>query len=173
MSQIEYTQEPEKAFQGLLADSNEADILTRAFEGVAGSPFGVAFEPGSDPALQIIPTAGSGFDLVGVGIHRHNRDTFSQSLDIGIKDEDAVGVLRKGRIWVPIEQAVTPHSSPVFIRHTVNGGLDQLGAFRVDADTANADDFSAVADWLDSITQSGLPHSFVGLGLLSLNLPGA
>ena len=173
MSQTEYTQEPEKAFQGLLADTKEADILTRAFEGAGGSPFGVAFEPGSDPAVQVIPTAGTGFDLVGVGIHRTNRNNLGLTSDLGISDKDTVGVLRKGRIWVPIEQAVTPHSSPVFIRHTVNGGLDQLGAFRIDADTANADDFSAVADWLDSITLAGLPHNFVGLGLLSLNLPGA
>lgn len=173
MSQLAYTQEPEKAFQGLLADSKEADILTRALDEAAGIPFGVALEPGTDPATQVALPDATSFDLVGVAAHRHNRDTFTQALDIGIDDEDVVNVVRKGRIWVPIEQAVTPHSSPVFIRHTVNGGLDQLGAFRIDADTANADDLSAVADWLDSITLAGLPHSFVGLGLLSINLPGA
>jgi hypothetical protein len=173
MSQTAYTQEPERAFQGMLADSKEADIITRAFEGAGGSPFGVAFEEGTTPAEQVAPTTLTGFNFVGVGAHRHNRDTFTQALDIGIDDEDAVNVLRKGRIWVPIEQAVVPHTSAVFIRHTVNGGLDQLGAFRIDADTARADDHSAVAEWLDSITIAGLPHTFVGLGLLSLNLPGA
>ncbi len=172
MTQTVFTQEPNRAFQGMLESSEEARIITRALDLVAGAPFGIALEPGSDPATQVEPTSGDNFNLVGVGAHRHNRQTLNQALDLGISDGETVDVVREGRLWVPIEQAVTPFSSPVFIRHTVNGGLDQLGAFRIDLDTDNADDHSGVAEWLDSITIAGLPHSFVGFGLLSINLPG-
>ena len=172
--QTEYDQEPEKAFQGLIADGGPVDIITRALELAAGAPFGIALEPGTDPTLEVTPTTGSGFVFVGVAAHSHTQeDLGTQALDLGISDNEPVNVLRKGRIWVPIEQAVTPFSSPVFVRHTVNGGLDQLGAFRIDADTANAEAVTAVAEWQDSITIAGLPHNFVGLGLLSVNLPGA
>ena len=171
--QTEYTQEPERAFQGLIADGGPIDIVTRTLELAAGIPFGIALEPGTDPALEVAPTTLTGFVFVGVAAHSHTREDLTQALDLGISDNEPVNVVRKGRVWVPIEQAVTPYTSPVFIRHTVNGALDQLGAFRVDADTARADDLSAVAEYQDSITIAGLPHSFVGLALLSINLPGA
>lgn len=48
-----------------------------------------------------------------------------------------VSILRKGRAWVKVEEAVAPFD-PVFVRFAAGGGGTALGAFRKSADTATA-----------------------------------
>ena len=48
----------------------------------------------------------------------------------------SVPLMRKGRIWVNAEQALTDGTNP-YIRYTVNGAL-YVGNFRADADTSKA-----------------------------------
>lgn len=172
MVQLAYSQEPERAFAGLLA-GGPTDIVTRSLELAAGIPFGIALEPGTVRAVEVAPTTLTGFVFVGVAVHQHPRENLAQLTDLGISDNEDVSVLRKGRIWVPSESTIVPYTSAVFARHTVNAGADQLGSFRLDADTARADDLSAVAEWQDYIAVAGLLHSYLGFGLLSINLPGA
>lgn len=76
-----------------------------------------------------LPDGGSAV-LLGVAIRKlHTTDNDYQP-------ENEVGVMRRGQIWVEVEQTVTP-DSPVYVRHTDPGALG-LGVFRADADTADA-----------------------------------
>ena len=129
---------------------------------VTGDPiaFGLGLSNGSANNRTQLPSATS-FIFQGVAA----RDQREQTLITGIAQYvagDAVSVLRKGRIWVPTEEAVTPADS-VFLRHTINGALT-VGGWRTDADTARADDVSTFCSWLDY-------DSANGLALLDINLP--
>ena len=68
---------------------------------------------------------------------------------------ETLAVMRKGRIWVITEEAVTP-ASPVFVRFASGGGGTQLGAFRDDADTATAVDMSAKLKFLTTAAADAL-----------------
>jgi len=83
------------------------------------------------------PTATAQTPL-GVVAHSHTVPTNEDGLDPNYPAKEAVKVINKGRIWVQIDEDVTV-ADDVFFRHTANGGLDKLGAFRTDADTARAD----------------------------------
>lgn len=73
--------------------------------------------------------------------------------------KETLNVVRKGYIWVAIDQDVAV-GDPVFVRHTGGGE----GKFRMDADTANAQDISAVAKWEKGGTAAE------GIALLEINL---
>jgi hypothetical protein len=73
-----------------------------------------------------------------------------------------IEAVSRGRVWVKVEEAVVAHD-PVFVRHTVNGGLDQLGAFRKSADGGNAT-LLAAAKYLTTAASGAL-------ALVELNLP--
>jgi len=75
---------------------------------------------------------------------------------------DTVGAISRGKVWVPVEDAVTA-GSPAYARHTANGGNTQRGAFRSDTDSGNA---AAVTGCRYLTSASG-----GGLALVDLNLP--
>jgi hypothetical protein len=58
-------------------------------------------------------------------------------------------VLRRGRIWVTAESAVT-RFTPAFVRFASGAGGTELGSFRADADTATA----AQCDWATFISDA-------------------
>jgi hypothetical protein len=70
----------------------------------------------------------------GITMHRHT-DPFGGSA--GLADKAAGSLLRDGRIYVAVEQAVVA-GDPVFVRYATGAGGSQRGAFRKDADTATA-----------------------------------
>lgn len=72
---------------------------------------------------------------------------------VDIADLTAVNILNKGRVWVVVEEAVTP-ASPVFIRHTDNGA-NTSGGFRASADTARAKEFTRLR-YMSSASAGGL-----------------
>ena len=76
--------------------------------------------------------------------------------------DEAITMLKKGRIWVYAEQAVNP-TLAVFWRHTTTT-TELPGDFRVDIDTDKATDISTLATWV-SVT------SGAGLAQLDINLP--
>lgn len=74
----------------------------------------------------------------GVTHFVQNVDNQGQAGTIVFPIRSAVPVRRQGRIWVYVDANVLAGAN-VFVRHTANGGLNVLGAFRSDADTARAD----------------------------------
>jgi hypothetical protein len=81
----------------------------------------------------------------------------------GVPPKYAVSVLTKGRIYVVVEEAVTP-ASAVFVRFAAGVGGTQLGAFRASADTATAS--AAPAGW-----RYRSSAAIGGIAELELNLP--
>lgn len=130
MSQTSYNLEHGIAISGGLADLN--DSARDSYHNPADEiKFGrmVAKVSGDDDGCEQPDSAGA--DLLGIAIRKLSTESDKYDVD------SAVAVLRKGRIFVEVEEAVTPDSD-VFVRHTAGGGGSELGIFRTDADTASA-----------------------------------
>lgn len=153
---------PAVAFAGMLADDAANDIITMVNEEASASiPFGVCVSikessPASDKGV-ILPTA-SYVKVAGIVVHRHNYSrtftlpdgTVAGELDsTGLVPGTTMSLLRRGRIWVKVQQAVVPGDRP-FICKTVGAGnaYTALGQF------GNADD----------TTGSGATLSLANLG---------
>ena len=127
------------AIAGMIAETMAAQYVRSALQGEAAAeiPFGVGVAQGTLDNQVILPSGGAA-KIVGVALFSNS---YSKDLDLGttgLKPKATVSVMEKGRCWVVVEQAVAKED-PVYIRHTPNGaGKLQLGAFRKDADTANA-----------------------------------
>jgi hypothetical protein len=99
---------------------------------------------------------------LGVVMHSHATVSKEDGLDAGYATKETANVLRKGYIWVVIEETVAIGDA-VFFRHTAGGGGTKLGAFRNDADTATADAITN-ARWVKGGTQAE------GIALLELGI---
>jgi hypothetical protein len=158
MSQTTYNTEFAQAFPGLIADAADPkDILSRANEESANVPFGLAVVPGTDGAEQFLLPSATGQVCLGVLAHRHQREDVEAD---GLNEGEVGDVLKRGRIWVVTEEAVAV-DSPVFFRHTAPG-VEQVGAFRTDADTANADEITS-ARWVAATSAAGIAQLDISL----------
>jgi len=163
--QTTYPKAPSAAVAGQLYDHGPHDIITmRNAESTASMPFGigVAFKT-SSPAtdLDAILLSGSG-DLVA-GIIVHSEDyartftlpdgtTAGELGSSGLRPGSILQILRKGRIWVTSEDAITVGLRP-FIRFSANGGNTQVGAFRGTDDSGHAIDLTKIGQF--SVTSGG------------------
>lgn len=163
MSQTTYSTQPGESYAGMLGDSKETDIISRALGGAANVEFGVMLAYGANPTKECAPVADAGAlkSLAGVAVHKHTPDRASLTDDEGIVPDSMVDLLRKGRVWVSVEQAVTPGDS-VYVR-MVAAGAEVKGHFRKDADGADAIEIVG-ASWQSTTTGAGI-------ALLDLNLP--
>lgn len=159
--QTTYSAQPARAFAGMLDAMLEgASTLSRFNEESASIPYGVMVAQGT-AENQIANLSGTGDDFLGVTIHEHTEiDSAGEAAEIEA-DGGKASILRKGRIWVVVEEAIAL-TNDVYFRHTA-AGAEVLGAFRTDADTADADQLTN-ARWLT--TTSG-----AGVALLEINLP--
>ena len=132
-------------------------------------PFGRALAKTTTSDNSVALPSVTGFTFEGISIARAKgrpRDnTVSPPVtgDAVWRDDEPIPVLRKGKIWLRPEQAVTP-ASDVYIRHTQ--GLDAahtVGRFRTDADTAKADQL-VPARWFTSANADALAG-------LDINIP--
>lgn len=81
----------------------------------------------------------------------------------GYEVNDQVSYLRRGCVWVVVEEAVLQDDA-VFVRFASGGGGTQLGAFRKSADTA-----TAVA--LPGAIYKTAQATIGGLAMVEINLP--
>lgn len=144
MTQTTYDAEAAVAFPGLLVDTDAASrsSISRANEETTAVGYGLGVALGTDPEVQFELPNLTGFEFGGVLVHSHAREDVEA---VGPIEGELNELLRKGRIWVTVEETVTT-ADDVFLRHTDNGGLLQ-GGWRTDADTARADQI-AQAKWL-------------------------
>jgi len=115
-----------------------ATILTVALTtGNGGAvPFGVGVARGSEDNLARLPSD-SGDTLLGITVLDQ---TEVNQLTTGTHEydgDDVMSILRKGRIYVVPEDAVTVDGD-VYVRVTASGANTQLGAIRSDNDSGNA-----------------------------------
>lgn len=126
--QTTYTTVPNPSFRGMLADVGPNDVLSKSFKALAGAaaPFGTPMVTVVGDAGQCRLPALAADTFLGVAVHRNiapgtagsNAFTGEQ----GIEDTQTVDVLTKGRIWVKVEEAVTPEDD-VYYRAIVNSAL--------------------------------------------------
>jgi len=142
MSQTAHTQDPAVAIEGMEADTSLAKERVSALA-VEAIPFGHAVAvdgTAENPYTVVLPsTTGEVTDgsMLGVAVADVSIES-DGGVGSGYPIDDAVPVLRKGRVWVIAEDAVPAVGTPAFVRFAAGGGGSVLGAFRTDADTASA-----------------------------------
>lgn len=97
----------------------------------------------------------------GIALKDETRRNSTGGFPGGYAVDDQVVYLRKGRVWVNVEAAVTQDGA-VFVRFAA-GTFTQLGAFRGDADTATAVALPG-ATYLTSTAGAGL-------AVVEINIP--
>lgn len=77
--------------------------------------------------------------FLGVAVHSHaNEQAILNANNPGYAANSAMSVIRRGKVWVQVEDAVTAGSIP-YVRFSADTSAgEQLGAFRSDADTSDA-----------------------------------
>lgn len=140
MSQTSYSYDLRSGFAGLIADTGHRDIVSRV--SLADMPYGVLGVMGVLPDSEVKLPASSGdvtgSKVLGVVVSQHTQESQypGGSTPSFIPASQTVGLMRKGRIWVNVEEAVVAGDQP-FVRFAA-GSFSQLGAFRKSADTATA-----------------------------------
>ncbi len=165
MSQTAYTVDAPVAFAGLIAEAGGREAsISRAFENAgaaAGYGAGRPAVAGTDPETQFDVPSGAGDRFLGITVHQHGRQDLELAGDFAFITDEPVELVRRGRIWVIVEEAVTA-GDPVFWRHTVNGGLIP-GGWRTDLDTANAIQVLQAEFMTDALIDT--------VAIIDLNLP--
>lgn len=149
----------EKGLAGQLADIGPTDIVTRINAHSAAVPFAVFVTKGANEGEARLPSASAevtGLAGLGVVLRSH-----TQPQNEGYAVGDPMAVIKKGRVWVPVENAVAAESA-AFVRFAVNT-TEQTGAFRSDADTDKAVALPGAKFVSDAAAGA--------LALLDLNLP--
>jgi hypothetical protein len=137
--QTAYGTTPEPGFPGMLYDLTF--MAKDSYINAAGEalPFGIALAKGTGDQDAILPAA-SDAKILGIAIHSHAYDNQSLSGTLGIPDDRMLNVVKRGRVYVRVEEAVTK-GDPVYVRYA-NGVADvtktQKGSIRKSADTATA-----------------------------------
>lgn len=165
MSQTSYSTYQSTGFAGMIADTGDTDILSYINEEASANlPFGVAVQRGTADFGFLALVNGSSVPI-GILAHTHQVDPgqiATSPADAGVPPRYAGGVLKRGRMYVRVEEAVTP-ASPVFVRHTAGAGGTQKGAFRASADTSTALAWTAAR----YLTSAGVG----GIAVVEVNLP--
>lgn len=154
MPQTSVTVGMTRAFAGMLGDvaySKNCQSYVNS-EASAEIPFGVMVGQGAtdDTCLKLAAITDK---MIGIVAHSHAYNKDNELGTTGLKPKVTVDVLKKGTIWVPVEEAVTP-ASAVLVR-AVAAGAEVAGAFRDTADASDLIDCSAFARYLTTTTGAG------------------
>lgn len=128
MSQTQVNIDQPVAYSGQLADNGPHDIAT--FIATEKLPFGqlISRVSGSDNKGKR-PAAATDVTNVknvgGVSVRELARETVADSLEAGYSKEDAASALREGRIYVKVEDAVTPDSD-VYVRYQAKPQIQEI-----------------------------------------------
>lgn len=145
------------------ADPNLSIVNTQANTATQPIKFGkgVVKRTGGNSNDQscMLPSA-TGQAFLGIVERNHNLVDATAAADAA-RPFSVMSIGKRGRWWVEVEDAVDAEGA-VFCRHTATG-TEELGSFRSDADTADADE---IAGAKFKTSTSGR-----GMALLELNLP--
>lgn len=163
MAQTTFGTERGVSFAGMLADDGDIDTISRAVGGAVNVGFGLMMGFGATPAEECAPLADGAAiaAMCGVTVHKHTQNRALLDGTEGLMPDDQADILRRGRVWVVTEQAVTP-GDPVFVRHTA-AGAEVKGAFRKDTDGGDAVDISTRARWESTTTGAGIAILDLGI----------
>ena len=158
----------ELIYFGKLAITADADL---AVGGAAGGPQQCKLP--TTAAEVLLAAQGGGIAIADPSIER-----LRDPLNLGVAnsapygafpDEDAVPLMRKGRVWVQTEVAIAALSDGVFVRVSTPGTIPiaSLGSF-TPVDTADHEPAPEGFAWAGSCIGEG----GIFLALLDINLPG-
>lgn len=154
--QTTYSQSMTAAFAGMLADGSANDcIAMRNDEETASIAFGRAVKFGSatDGTSAVLPAAET--DVVA-GLVVHSHAYASNELDsTGVKVGGILNVLRKGRIWVTVEDAVVP-GDRLWVRAVAGGDPEFLGGLLPADDGTDTIDCTGQGQFLTAAAAGGL-----------------
>lgn len=130
--QTTFNEKPSAAFAGQLADGNLDGYFRSVLnEEASAIPWGLLVKIGSDD--EGVALFSSGAKPAGVLRHSH-AEALADNDDPGLQADDMGEVMRRGRIWVAVENAVTA-GAQAYARHTSDGASNtQKGKFRSNAD---------------------------------------
>lgn len=139
MSQTTYKFDFLEGKDGLIADTGPNYIISRAAEGAI--QFGRFVTQGTDLDKQVkVPTAAADItttsNAMGVAVRKENVEVTSEPA--AVADTDDIAVMRQGRIYVLVEEAVTADSS-VYVRYAATAQRSRL-SFNADLVTSNTID---------------------------------
>lgn len=153
-----------KGVEGGLGDSGVIDTVTR--RAAVAVLFGRGLIQTATEGVAALPSA-TGFVFEGVSVQRHMAKP--NSTGVGQYDaNEAISVLRKGRIWVLAETIISPNDGVYLKFSTADGAGGEVGRFRNDVQTLATfphADLIPGARWITSTT------AIDQLALLEINLP--
>lgn len=156
MPQTSVSTAPSVAFAGMLADAaNTEDVDSYVSEEASAEmPFGAMVCQGaSDDTCKIF---GANTDkMVGIVQHSHAYQIANELGAVGLKPKVTIGVKKRGKIWVTVDEAVTP-ASAVRVRNDANGGANTNGTFRTTASAGHTMNISSFARFLSTTTGAGV-----------------
>ncbi len=165
MAQTTYTDTFALGFEGQLADGGVDRFSETRVNTTVEMSFGraVVRHASNDNEVEVPSTGNTNFEGVTHHTHAVELGEITGTATEGIPVNKPANILRKGRVLVIVEEAVTPASS-VFFRHNAPGALPEaLGRFRTDADAGDATQVTA-ARFVTSASAGEL-------AILELNLP--
>lgn len=165
MPQTTYLAAHPVGLAGALVDASENDVISRILSDATSIPFGVGLKEGTTGGTNCAVPAAAGARIIGVALRTDNYENRSLTTTLAIAQKDVVSVLRRGRVWVLVEQDVVV-GDDVFVRHTARLTNTQLGGFRTDADTASSVDYAAVlanARFVSAASAGGLAQLEIDL----------
>lgn len=129
MSQLSYSDTMAVAFAGMLYDLTDNDIVSSVSqESSLEIPFGVGVCRGTVDSGVKLPAVSTA-KMKGVAVHSHAYEPLDALGTVGVKPTFPINTLRRGRIWVIVEEAVVP-GDRAFVRFAAGSGGSQLGAWR-------------------------------------------
>jgi hypothetical protein len=169
--QTSIQQDPNIAYEGMVSEYNPfgLDILTKIVQTAAGISAGRFCAQGTADNQCIIPGAGTditGAGALGFSVYDPSKPTNwpPSTTTVAYPQGQACAIMRKGRIWLVTEQAVTP-ADPVFVRYAANS-FSVLGRVRKDNDGGSAAAALGTANARFCTTQATIG----GLVLVEINL---
>lgn len=163
--QTSVSADPDVAYEGLVEAPNQADLISRFAEIAINNGLGVC--QGTDEKGAKLPGTGTdvtGKGFLGVAVYDPSKMVNWPS---GTTAPYPIGqlmtVVRKGRVWVKVEEAVAVTDTP-YCRVTAGG--NGVGSFRKSDPGGSAAVAVPNARWVKG-------GSTNGLALLEINLPAA
>lgn len=134
MSQTDYSLTMAAAFAGMIADDGPTDIASALSEEASAEiPFGVFVAKGAVERTCELPDASTDLlEGVVVASQRYEPGVGGNIGTTGIKPKGPVNVMRSGRVYVKVEEAVVVGDRP-HVRYASGAGGTQLGGVRKSA----------------------------------------
>lgn len=137
------------AYPGLISDAaHNKDVASAVSEEASAEiAFGRMVKKGTADSGALIPTANTN-RMLGVVVHSHAYEKDQELGDTGLKPKITMGVMRHGRIFVEVDEDVTP-TDAVRLRCDTNGGTVP-GVFCKSASAGHTLNLSPLAAWVSS-----------------------